>query len=97
MMVLSGLAAAGTTGEFILEVSAAKMGASFTELLFRGVLCNILVCLAVWLALKVEDQTAVLILIFWCLFAFIGAGFEHSVANMTLFSVALFIPHPETV
>ncbi len=97
LMVLSGLATAGTTGEFILEVSAAKMGAPFAELLFRGILCNILVCLAVWLALKVEDKTAVLVLIFWCLFAFIGAGFEHSVANMTLFAVALFIPHTQAV
>lgn len=97
LMVLSGLATAGATGDFILEISATKMGAPFTELLFRGILCNILVCLAVWLALKVEDKTAVLILIFWCLFAFIGAGFEHSVANMTLFAVALFIPHTQAV
>jgi nitrite transporter NirC len=97
LMVLSGLATAAATGEFILEVSAAKMGAPFAELLFRGILCNILVCLAVWLALKVEDKTAALILIFWCLFAFIGAGFEHSVANMTLFAVALFIPHGASV
>lgn len=32
-------------------------------------------------------------MIFWCLFAFISSGFEHSVANMTLLSIALFIPH----
>jgi nitrite transporter NirC len=36
-------------------------------------------------------------LIFWCLFAFIAAGFEHSVANMTVFAVALFGDHPTTV
>jgi len=36
-------------------------------------------------------------IIFWCLFAFIATGFEHSIANMTLFSVALFSEHPETV
>jgi len=37
------------------------------------------------------------ILIFWCLFAFIAAGFEHSVANMTIFAVALMSEHPDAV
>jgi nitrite transporter NirC len=37
------------------------------------------------------------VLIFWCLFAFIASGFEHSVANMTLFSIALLGNHPDTV
>lgn len=37
------------------------------------------------------------IVIFWCLYAFIAAGFEHSVANMTVFSVALLSDYPETV
>ncbi len=36
-------------------------------------------------------------MIFWCLFAFITSGFEHSIANMTIFSISLFMPHPETV
>jgi len=36
-------------------------------------------------------------MIFWCLFAFITSGFEHSVANMTLLSISLMVPHPETV
>ena len=47
--------------------------------------------------LATAGPTAALILIFWCLFAFIGAGFEHSVANMTLLAVALLIPHTEAV
>jgi nitrite transporter NirC len=34
-------------------------------------------------------------MIFWCLFAFIGSGFEHSIANMTLLSLAMFMPHPD--
>lgn len=37
------------------------------------------------------------IIIFWCLYAFIASGFEHSVANMTVFSLALFSEHPETI
>jgi nitrite transporter NirC len=56
-------------------------------------LCNWLVCLAVWLAVKIKSETARLIMIFWCLFAFIGSGFEHCVANMTLLSMGLLLPH----
>lgn len=92
----SGLAIGGT-GEFITEAASAKMNAPFMELLVRGILCNILVCLAVWCSVKLKDETAKLIMIFWCLFAFITAGFEHSVANMTLLSISMMIPHPETI
>lgn len=42
---------------------------------------------------KIKEEGAKLIMIFWCLFAFITNGFEHSVANMILFSVAYIIPH----
>ena len=69
------------------------MGAPLLELFFRAILCNALVCLAVWMGMRAKDETARLLLIFWCLFAFIGAGFEHSVANMTLLSIGLFLPH----
>ncbi|MEQ2466440.1 formate/nitrite transporter family protein [Niallia sp. Sow4_A1] len=92
----SGLAVGGVA-DFITNGAAAKMNAPFMELLIRGILCNILVCLAVWCSVKLKDETAKLIMIFWCLFAFITSGFEHSVANMTLLSIALIIPHPETV
>jgi len=73
------------------------MNAPFLELFMRGILCNTLVCLAIWCSMKLKEETAKLIMIFWCLFAFITSGFEHSVANMTLLSISLFIPHPETV
>lgn len=78
---------------FIVETSAMKMTTPFSELFFRGLLCNILVCLAVWMSGKVKEETAKLILIFWCLFGFIGSGFEHSVANMTLLGMGIFAPH----
>lgn len=83
------------TGEPLLHVIAAKkMHGTALELLARGMLCNWLVCLAIWMAARTKDDTAKAILIFWCLFAFIASGFEHSVANMTVFSLALFAPHP---
>ncbi len=46
---------------------------------------------------RTKSDTAKCIVIFWCLFAFIASGFEHSVANMTLFSIVLFAPHPDTI
>lgn len=96
IFVLTGLATGGVA-EFINSVASVKMNAPFMELFMRGILCNILVCLAVWCSIKMKEETAKLIMIFWCLFAFITSGFEHSVANMTLLSISLLVPHPETV
>jgi len=89
----SGVLGKAPAKEFVLGVAAAKMSAPFLELFFRGVLCNALVCLAVWMGMRAKEEMARLALIFWCLFAFIGAGFEHSVANMTLLAIGLFLPH----
>ena len=89
----SGVLGKAPAKEFVLGIVAAKMSAPALDLFFRGVLCNMLVCLAVWMGMRAKDETARLVLIFWCLFAFIGAGFEHSVANMTLLALGLFLPH----
>ncbi len=83
--------------DLIHTVATKKMSAPGIELFVRAVLCNWLVCLAIWGASRTTNDTAKCIIIFWCLFAFIAMGFEHSVANMTLFSVALISEHPEAV
>ncbi|NME96338.1 formate/nitrite transporter family protein [Clostridium cochlearium] len=92
MFVYSGLAK-GNIGKFILNGAKGKITAPSLELFIRGILCNMLVCLAVWCFFKLKEEGAKLIMVFWCLFAFITTGFEHSIANMTLFSVAYIIPH----
>ncbi|MDF2593680.1 MAG: nitrite transporter NirC [Clostridia bacterium] len=92
-LFVMGGGAKGTVGEFFIKISAAKMSGSFTELFFKGILCNMLVCLAIFTSIKLKEETAKLIMIFWCLFAFITSGFEHSVANMTILFVGLFIPN----
>jgi len=97
-MACTGLADGGTvTGAFIDKVASAKMNAPWMALFCRGILCNALVCLAVWMAAKTKNEAARIFLIFWCLFAFIACGFEHSIANMTIFGVSLFTAHPDTV
>jgi nitrite transporter NirC len=85
-------------GEDLLHaVAAKKMQGSGSELVARGILCNWLVCLAIWTATRTTDDAAKCIMIFWCLFAFIAAGFEHSVANMTIFSIALLSDHADKI
>lgn len=91
MFYSTGLAV-GPVGEFIAKTSAAKMSIPFLPLLMRGIFCNILVCLAVWCSFKCKSEVAKLIMTFWCLFVFITAGFEHSVANMTLLTIGLLVP-----
>jgi len=89
----SGLITKGPLHDFIVAAASDKMNAPFSQLFIRGILCNMLVCLAVWTATKAKEDTAKLLLIFWCLFGFIGSGFEHSVANMTLLGMSLFVNH----
>lgn len=96
MFYLTGLAS-GAVGEFIGVTSAAKINIAFLPLLVRGILCNILVCLAIWSTFRCKEDTAKLIMIFWCLFAFITIGLEHSVANMTLLTIGLLAPNGATV
>ncbi|MGE7841163.1 formate/nitrite transporter family protein [Lysinibacillus sp. NPDC093712] len=89
--------AVGDIATYIEKSATSKMNASFVALLCRGILCNLLVCLAVWCTYKLKTEIAKLAMIFCCIFPFITSGFEHSIANMTLFSLALFIPHGDLV
>ncbi|PAB59850.1 formate/nitrite transporter family protein [Anaeromicrobium sediminis] len=96
LFIYTGLAK-GATADFILKVTSAKMNGTFMPLLVKGILCNILVCLAVLCSIRMNSESGKLIMIFWCLFAFITTGFEHSIANMTILSIGMFMPHPETI
>jgi nitrite transporter NirC len=92
------IAQAGVVGQaphsdLLLKVAAVKMNGSAWELFIRGILCNWLVCLAVWMAARTTNDAAKIMLIFWCLFAFVGSGFEHSIANQSILGIALFLPH----
>ncbi|MFK0572623.1 nitrite transporter NirC [Endozoicomonas sp.] len=82
----------GVDGSLIHKVALAKATAGPMALFMNGVLCNWLVCLAIWMAVKTEGA-AKFIAIWWCLLAFIASGFEHSIANMTLFALSWFGQH----
>jgi nitrite transporter NirC len=74
----------------IKAVVAAKDGATGPQLFWRAVLCNMLVCLALWMAARAGSDGAKLAVLWWGLVAFVGSGFEHSIANMTVFSLGVF-------
>lgn len=97
LVIQSGVFAKGPTTELIEKVAAVKMSLPAWELFVRGILCNWLICLAVWMAGRTSNDTAKILLIFWCLFAFIGIGFEHSIANQSFLGMALFLPHDAVV
>ncbi|WP_127128144.1 formate/nitrite transporter family protein [Georgenia sp. SYP-B2076] len=87
---LSGVLAPSTAGgQMLAWYVEHKAAASTGELFVRGVLCNMLVCLAIWCANRMSSEGARIAVIAWCLFAFVSLGFEHVVANMTTFTLAL--------
>jgi len=97
MIAQSGVLAKAPQYDLLTTVAAMKMSLPGWELFLRGILCNWLVCLAVWTAARTTNDAAKIMLIFWCLFAFIGSGFEHSIANQSLLGMALFLPHGEAI
>ncbi|MBP7980067.1 MAG: nitrite transporter NirC [Tolumonas sp.] len=74
------------------KVALAKTTAPALALFAKGILCNWLVCLAIWMCQRV-DGAAKFIAIWWCLLAFIASGYEHSIANMTLLALSWFGAH----
>lgn len=82
----------GAVGQHFAESAATKMGLPLTQMFTRAVLCNILVCLAVWCSIKLKNEVAKLIMVFWCIFVFMVTSCEHSVANMSIMGVGLLNP-----
>ena len=92
-----GIILAGEGPALLHAVAIKKMTGSGLSLFLKGILCNWLVCLALWSAARTKNDMAKIAIIWFCLYAFIAAGFEHSVANMTIFAVALLSEHPNLI
>ena len=78
---------------FVLNLVQTKMTIEPEQLFWRAVLANWLVCLGVWMAARAKEDTARILLIWWCMFTFITCGYEHSIANMCGLLLGLFMPH----
>jgi formate/nitrite transporter len=82
---------AGAVGETAIAIAATKTGHGFGQAVALGVLCNALVCLAVWLTYGAHTTADKLLAVVPPIAAFVATGFEHSVANMYFVPVALLI------
>jgi formate/nitrite transporter len=81
----------GAIGKAYLQIAAAKSTLPFWAAFFRGVMCNVLVCLAVWMALAGRSVTDKFVAILLPVTAFVAAGFEHSIANMYFLPFAMML------
>ncbi len=87
----------GDDASLVHQVAELKMNSPVVELIARAIICNWLICLAIWMSARTKSDTTKCLLIFWCLFAFVAAGFEHGIANMTVFTISLLGNHPASV
>lgn len=92
MIGAAGLLDNPITAQYIVSNCAIKMHLSFSQSLFRGILCNMLVVLATWSSSKIKSQPARMLILIWCVYGFCTSGFEHSIANMALFVMSMVSP-----
>lgn len=81
----------GITGDNILNIAEAKCQLGFMQAVVLGILCNILVCLAIWLCYSARTTQGKILSIIFPITAFVAAGFEHSVANMYFIPMGLML------
>ncbi len=81
----------GLIAQRYLEIAAAKCAMPFWTAFFKGVLCNVLVCMAVWMALAGRSVVDKVVAIVFPISVFVAAGFEHSIANMYLIPLGMLL------
>lgn len=82
---------ASSVGITALRIGVAKVDLTFLQAIALGILCNALVCLAVWLTYSARSTMDKILAIIFPITAFVAAGFEHSIANMYFVPYALFV------
>lgn len=93
LVLLSGqcLSGDGEVAKVAMRLAADKAALPFDRALFLGILCNLLVCLAVWLSLGARSTTDKIAAVLFPISAFVAAGFEHSVANMYIIPLGILM------
>jgi len=81
----------GALGAAALSIATKKVSLGFGEALFRGIGCNWLVCLAVWMALAARQTISKIFAIFFPIMGFVAIGFEHCIANMYFIPTGIFL------
>jgi formate/nitrite transporter len=90
-------AGGGTVGVTALMIANGKVNLTFLEAVSKGILCNILVCLAVYLCFSGRSVTDKILAILFPITAFVALGFEHSIANMYFIPAGLLLKHSPEV
>lgn len=80
----------GEVAKYAINLAASKCTLSFTDGLIRGILCNILVAIAVWMSFAADSAGGKVVSFFLPILVFVASGYEHCVANMTYIPVGLF-------
>jgi formate/nitrite transporter len=98
MMANSGLLTSGGSmlGAVTLKIAVYKVNLSFLQAFYLGIMCNWLVCLAVWISFGADTMAGKIFSIFFPIWLFITSGFEHSVANMYYIPAGILIKADET-
>ena len=93
LVLLSGqcLSGDGAVAKVAMKLASDKIALPFDRALFLGILCNVLVCLAVWLSMGARTTTDKILAVIFPVSAFVAAGFEHSVANMYIIPLGLMM------
>jgi formate/nitrite transporter len=81
----------GAVGQAVVKIALAKQELTVSQAFFRGLLCNVLVCMAMWMAMAGRSVTDKAVAIVPPVTAFVAAGFEHSIANMYLMPLAMLV------
>lgn len=97
LIFLTGLFTDASVNSFLLSVVEQKMTTSTSELFFRAILCNWLVCLAFFIPMSLKGDGAKMFAMMLFVFCFFISGYEHSIANMCTFAIALVLNHPGTI
>jgi len=97
LILTTGLFDDSSVNSFLLSVVEKKMHAPAMELFFRGILCNWLVCLAFFIPMSFKENGAKMFAMMLFVFCFFISGYEHSIANMCTFAIALVLNHPGTI
>ena len=95
MVIRSGVMDPEKIRTFVCKLVETKMNLPAEQLFWRAVLANWMVCLGVWMAARIKDETAKILMIWWCMFTFITCAYEHSIANMCGLMLGLLLPHSE--
>ncbi|MEK4463776.1 formate/nitrite transporter family protein [Paenibacillus sp. FSL H8-0315] len=97
LIFLTGLFYSSDVNGFLLYVVEHKMEAPAGQLFFRAILCNWLVCMAFFIPMNMKGDGAKMFAMVLFVFCFFISGYEHSIANMCTFAIALVLDHPGTV